>query len=311
MSTDEDTTLGLERSPDPDRIALCLSGGGYREALFHLGALRRLNELGVLSKVSLISSVSGGSILAGHVATQLAAWPPAGEAFSSSKWGEMEEGLHAFVRRDIRTWPLLQRFLFPWNWFCPSTQVRALERIYEKHLTSLKLTELPPRPRFVFCATDLVHGVSWVFERGRVGSYKAGYQMPAPAWPLARAIAASSCFPPVFSPLPVQHFANGKDLGGQPVSLTDGGLYDNLGLQPAEGSGTVLVSDGGAPFVAAVPRGLRGRLKSYLSVMGRQAGGSAHAVFGGGVCSQGTSGHLLGCRQRPERYVRSRGVPPD
>lgn len=133
MSTDEEMTFGLERPPDPGRIALCLSGGGYRAALFHLGALRRLNELGVLSQVNLISSVSGGSILAGHLATQLAHWPPAGEGFSPSKWRETEEGLHAFVTRGIRTWPLLQRFLFPWNWFRPSTQVGALERIYEKH----------------------------------------------------------------------------------------------------------------------------------------------------------------------------------
>jgi predicted acylesterase/phospholipase RssA len=36
-------------------MALCLSGGGYRAALFHLGAMRRLNELGVLSVADTIS----------------------------------------------------------------------------------------------------------------------------------------------------------------------------------------------------------------------------------------------------------------
>src|SRR5437899_9362763 len=46
-------------------IALCLSGGGYRAMLFHLGALWRLNELGYLRKLARISSVSGGSITAG------------------------------------------------------------------------------------------------------------------------------------------------------------------------------------------------------------------------------------------------------
>ena len=44
------------------QLALCLSGGGFRAALFHLGALRRLNELGILSRVDTIASVSGGSI---------------------------------------------------------------------------------------------------------------------------------------------------------------------------------------------------------------------------------------------------------
>ena len=42
--------------------ALCLSGGGYRAAIFHLGALLRLHELGVLRGLDLVSSVSGGSI---------------------------------------------------------------------------------------------------------------------------------------------------------------------------------------------------------------------------------------------------------
>ena len=46
-------------------IALCLSGGGYRAMLFHLGALWRLNEAGLLPKIKRISSVSGGSIVAG------------------------------------------------------------------------------------------------------------------------------------------------------------------------------------------------------------------------------------------------------
>jgi NTE family protein len=47
-----------------DGIALCLSGGGYRAMLFHVGALWRLNELGYLAKLDRISSVSGGSITA-------------------------------------------------------------------------------------------------------------------------------------------------------------------------------------------------------------------------------------------------------
>ena len=46
-------------------IALCLSGGGYRAMLFHLGSLWRLNEAGLLLKLERISSVSGGSIIAG------------------------------------------------------------------------------------------------------------------------------------------------------------------------------------------------------------------------------------------------------
>ena len=44
---------------------ICLSGGGYRAMVFHLGALWRLNEAGLLKGIDWISSVSGGSITAG------------------------------------------------------------------------------------------------------------------------------------------------------------------------------------------------------------------------------------------------------
>lgn len=57
------------------RRASCLSGGGFRTSLSHLGALRRLNELGILSRLDTITSVSGGSTIAAHVATALRPWP--------------------------------------------------------------------------------------------------------------------------------------------------------------------------------------------------------------------------------------------
>src|SRR3954452_21743876 len=55
-----------------DGIALALSGGGYRAMVFHVGALIRLNEAGLLKKLALVSSVSGGSLTSGALAI---AWP--------------------------------------------------------------------------------------------------------------------------------------------------------------------------------------------------------------------------------------------
>jgi NTE family protein len=52
-------------NPPRAGIALCLSGGGYRAMLFHVGVLMRLNEMGQLPTIDKISSVSGGSITAG------------------------------------------------------------------------------------------------------------------------------------------------------------------------------------------------------------------------------------------------------
>src|SRR5581483_5753015 len=45
------------------RLGLALSGGGFRASLFHIGLLARLAERGLLRRVEVISSVSGGSIL--------------------------------------------------------------------------------------------------------------------------------------------------------------------------------------------------------------------------------------------------------
>src|SRR3954468_16384773 len=58
--------------PPRPGTALCLSGGGYRAMLFHLGGLWRLNELGLLSGLARVSAVSGGAIAASALAV---AWP--------------------------------------------------------------------------------------------------------------------------------------------------------------------------------------------------------------------------------------------
>ena len=48
------------------RIGLALSGGGFRATLLHLGMIRFMREAEVLLAVTHITSISRGSILAGH-----------------------------------------------------------------------------------------------------------------------------------------------------------------------------------------------------------------------------------------------------
>src|SRR3954463_6424842 len=64
----EDLSTDKAGEAPEEGIGLCLSGGGYRSMLFHLGSLWRLNEIGYLPKLDRISSVSGGSIMAGVLA---------------------------------------------------------------------------------------------------------------------------------------------------------------------------------------------------------------------------------------------------
>jgi len=267
---------GSERSG----VALCLSGGGFRAALFHLGALRRLNQLGVLSKVDTITSVSGGSIISAHVAERVRPWPEPGDVYA--KWEEdVAEPFRTFVSRDLRTGPLLKRML-PWNWFRADTAVKALEAAYFQRLTRRAMTELPDRPRFVFCSTDLAFGVNWIFERARLGHYLVGYVAPAPAWPVARAVAASSCFPPLFNPMQPDvmslRLVDGR-FGGperdkllKGLALSDGGVYDNLGLEPVwKDHQTLLVSDGGVPFHYVSALGWIGQIRRYIDIVYNQA----------------------------------------
>ncbi|MDX1631727.1 MAG: patatin-like phospholipase family protein [Thermoanaerobaculia bacterium] len=267
-------------------LALCLSGGGYRAALFHLGAVRRLDELGVLGRVSGISSVSGGSILAAHLACREGRWGRGDTVFPDFE-AEVAAPFRRFTRRNIRT-PAILRRLAPWRWHRSDAAVRGLERSYDRHLTGgRRLSELPAWPRFVFCATDLVFGVNWVFERTKVGDYLVGFSSALPREvSLARAVAASSCFPPVFNPLRLgldpgeledghafreagddrREKSRLEDLVRR-VGLTDGGVYDNLGMEPFwDGADVLLVSDGGASLPHTSPRNPFRRLLRYTSV---------------------------------------------
>lgn len=263
-------------------IALCLSGGGYRAALFHLGALRRLNEVGVLSRVTTMTSVSGGSILAGHLAAAVGEnWPVDGASYAG--WADVEATFRKFCSKNIRPMPLLVGAL-PWTWLNSAAPDRALIKRYRNDLTSAPLSQLPSRPRYVFCATDLTYGVNWIFSRDLVGSWQAGYLVLSGArFDVATAVGASSCFPRVFDPLPLglrpDELSGGADHSKKRddrirvLRVNDGGLYDNMGLEPVwKRHQYVLVSEGGSTFDAQPDQGLMWRLNRYVEVMGKQSG---------------------------------------
>jgi NTE family protein len=260
------------------RVALCLSGGGFRAALFHLGALRRLNEAGVLGRVDTVSSVSGGSILAAHLANTVDPWPEPGESFPG--WEEkVAMPFRDFVSRNLRT-PALVRRLWRWR---RSAAVEALASLYERRLTAQTMGELPERPRFVFCATDMAYGAPWRFAKDWMGDGRIGYAHTPPDLPVARAVAASSCFPPVFNPLPfpareewfkragsAPQDGQWRSLVASGLTLSDGGLYDNLGLDVVwHGHATILMSDGGATFDPTPDRGLFKRIARYMEIQGK------------------------------------------
>ncbi|MGH3040797.1 MAG: patatin-like phospholipase family protein [Gaiellaceae bacterium] len=247
--------------PDEKRegTALCLSGGGYRAALFHLGALRRLNELGVLSQVKTFTSVSGGSIIAAQLATFLArAEIDPGKPVAGFDAG-VSDPMRAFVSKDIRTGAALAR-LHPRNWLTPGAQSEALAEAYARGPAPGRLADLPETPRFVFLASDMRFRDQWVFDTGerRVGSRAAGYA-PLGNRTLAEAVAASSCVPGAFGVVHTTWDPSELEGGAyeepdrdrlvREIDLSDGGMFDNLGLEPVwRDHETVLVSDAAPSF---------------------------------------------------------------
>ena len=127
---------------------------------------------------------------------------------------------------------------------------------YDEHLfDGATLQDLPDEPRFVINATNVQSGALWRFMKPYMRDYRVG-EVEKPTVQLAQAVAASSAFPPVLSPFEMRldpaAFTPeaGMDLQREPytrkVMLTDGGVYDNLGLETAwKRYETILVSDGG------------------------------------------------------------------
>jgi NTE family protein len=231
-------------------VGLCLSGGGYRAMLFHVGALWRLNEAGWLPRLTRVSSVSGGSITAGVLALS---WPRLAfdAAGRSDRFGdEVVAPLRGMAARTIDVPAIVRGVLLP------GTVADRLAAAYRKHLFgTATLQDLPDDPpRFVFDATNLQSAALWRFSKPYMRDYRVG-EVKAPTVDVATAVAASSGFPPFLSPVVLtlrdEDYTPGSGTLQQSpyttrVMLTDGGVYDNLGLETVWGRcQTVLISDGG------------------------------------------------------------------
>jgi NTE family protein len=243
-----------DRSKPQDGVALCLSGGGYRAMVFHLGALWRLNEAGLLKGIRRISSVSGGSITAGLLGLKWKDLDFNESNIARAYETEVVKPIRGLAGRTIDAGSVIAGV------FLPGTVSERVVAAYDKHLyRGATLQDLPSDadgPRFVINATNVQTGALWRFMKPYMRDFLVG-EVKDPDVPLAQAVGASSAFPPVLSPtdLEVEGAAYTPrqlgPLGREPfttqVVLTDGGVYDNLGLETAwKKYKTVLVSDGGA-----------------------------------------------------------------
>ena len=227
------------------KIGLALSGGGWRATLYHLGVVRFLRDSDLLAQVSHITSVSGGSVLAAHLALNWDRY--CGEP---SDFDAAAKEILKFVSLDVRNrivrrypgilaYGLFRRLTFRRNARLYS-RIGLLEWHYRQHLVGdACLHELPTNPEFHFLSTDVSEGGFSSFTHGRlliqertgdgrthVKPYRAGLAK------VATAIAASSAFPAFFPPLELRADDIGATEGEFPTQyLTDGGVFDNLGLR--------------------------------------------------------------------------------
>lgn len=248
-------------------IGLCLSGGGYRAMLFHLGVLWRLAEIGYLGSeerhgiqgaigsLRRVSSVSGGSITAAVL----------GLAWDKLRVDEdgVADRFEALVAEPVQAFASQSSVTF-WTGLVPALINRLNARLVRKYRKKLygdfNLQDLPESPRFIINATNLQSGELWQFSREQIEDRRVGV-IRQPRDTIAKAVGASTAFPPFLSPARFTYSEadfepdSGEDLQMPPFTtkpqLSDGGVYDNLGLETVfNHCQTVIASNAGGDYQA-------------------------------------------------------------
>jgi predicted acylesterase/phospholipase RssA len=253
----------------PSRIGVAFSGGGFRATLFHLGVVRYLRDADLLRKVEVITSVSGGSILAAHLVLNWSRYTATPEDFDA-----ISSDLVRFTASDIRG-RIVRRWILMWIALLPRLLSRRwelpnlLEASYDRFFKNATLGQLPAAPELHLLSTSMTTGEMCSFDRRGVWPHasQSSPRIPTPSLRLAYAVAASSAFPPLFPPIRIDHKILVCDERDFPHAeyLTDGGVYDNLGIEKMLSLRSadspldlLIVSDAEGNFDWAVDRSYRG-----------------------------------------------------
>jgi len=203
------------------RIGLALSGGGIRAAIYHLGVLKYLAEVGLFDNITSISSVSGASLCVGAIfAVNNNKWTD-GERFLSETLPSVCELIQS---TDIQKSALLRLPFTPKYWF---HRVAMLAQMLEKKWgitgSIQDLPQFPNAPYWEINCTTFETGHRWRFRRDYMGDYLVG-KFPTPDLPISHVIAASAGFPILIGPYTLQ-------VEGAKYTLWDGEVFDNLGME--------------------------------------------------------------------------------
>jgi NTE family protein len=231
-------------------IGLALSGGGSRAMAFHLGCLRALHDLELLDRIGVLSTISGGSVIGAYYAYSPGKSFPEFEAdikrflrigfhkeiviellrprnflpgLTACFLAHAQDGLSLITKRE----PKIPRF---------RSRTDAFETVLRRNLFS-DLRMVSPRRQnleVIVGACELRTGTAFRFSNVRSGSWRHG-EVAENNIALSFAVAASAAYP-IFLPAfdRTFEFRKGGELHKARISLTDGGVYDNLGIQVLE-----------------------------------------------------------------------------
>ena len=256
------SNLSHTNNSDSLFIVLAFSGGGARAAALSYGVLEELARTRIdwdgrnerlLDEVDLISAVSGGSFSAAYYAL-----------YRDRIFNDFES---VFLKRNVQG-RLLARYFSPVTWVRLASpkfsRIDVAAEYYDRHLfgghTFGDLLVQGRRPFLMINATDMSLGMRFKFTQDQFDLLCSDLA----SFPLGRAVAASSAFPIVFSPVTLRNYAGSCDLPVPPwiqsalaetgtstrrrnqaleartyldstnhpfIHLLDGGLADNLGLR--------------------------------------------------------------------------------
>ena len=194
--------LNSSENSDETFVALTFSGGGTRAAALAYGVLARLQETGIdknrkslPDEVDVISTVSGGSFTGAYYAL-----------FGNRIFVEFKE---KFLYRDLEA-ELLRKMFNPVNWWRLASpyfsRIDLAAEIYDESIfdrqTYGTLTQKAKRPFLIVNATNLYQGARFEFT-GRQFRYLGS---DISSYPVARAVAASSAFPFLLSPVSLVNY---------------------------------------------------------------------------------------------------------
>lgn len=287
-------------------LGLALSGGGSRAAAFHLGCLRALHDRDLLDRIRVVSGISGGALLAA-----LWAYGPRDFADFDARTTELlRSGLQLDIARQAFTPSAVTRNLTAAaragtrHLFTrtsnvsvarPANRTDALAAVLARKgfATATMADVTHPGLDVVLTATDLATTNAVRFGSARSGCSRYGtITEPVHVATAVAASAASAAYPAFLPALERTFTFQHRDGHSQQhtVLLTDGGVYDNLGLSVLEPGRSpehtqhvydlpfIIACDAGVGELALkTPHFMTGRLSRSFATVHRKAQDSARA----------------------------------